>query len=266
MVSDSKARRIAVISGKGGVGKTVITANLAAALTASGHRVLLLDADLGLANLDIILGVNPKYTMQDVFRDTCRLDEALIKTPRGFDLMPAGSGLQEYTVLSKNLAKKMEALLTELEDRYDFILFDAGAGVGDVVLFIANLAHQILVVVTPEPTSLMDAYASIKVLKKLYERNEFLLVVNQASPENPGKTGTSVANHLQSVISRFVDTDHASHVYLQLIGSLPRDPAIPRSIRNRQLLAETIPEAASVYFMNTMADCLRSCIQGVSSA
>lgn len=258
MISDKKARRIAVISGKGGVGKTVITANLAASLAAAGNRVLVLDADLGLANLDIILGLDPKRTIQDIFLGACRPDDVLIKTAKGFDLLPAGSGLQEYTVLSKNLSEKMETLLSELEDRYDIMLFDAGAGLGEVVLFFATLADRILVVVTPEPTSLMDAYASIKVLKLLYERNEFLLVVNQANPERPDQTGTFVAKHLQSVISKFVDASSSPSVYLQLIGSLPQDPAIPRSVRNRQLLSEIHPPAASAGYVNSIANWFRA--------
>lgn len=254
MVSEVKASRIAVISGKGGVGKTVIAANLSAALAASGKRVLILDADLGLANLDIILGVDPKHTIQDVLNGACRLDDAIIKTPNGFDLLPAGSGIQENTILSNSLAKQVEALLEKLDTRYDIILFDVGAGVGDVVLFFANLAHRILVVVTPEPTSIMDAYASIKVLRQLYERNEFLLVVNQANPKYPGKIGNSVVDHLQRVISKFVNT--SPRVSLQLIGSLPRDPAIPRSIRNRQLLIAANPPAASTRHVHTIANFL----------
>jgi flagellar biosynthesis protein FlhG len=256
MASDQKARRIAVISGKGGVGKTVITANLAAALAADGKRVLVLDADLSLANLDVILGLDPKRTIQDVLQGSCRPDDALIRTEKGFDLLPAGSGLQENTVLSKNLTEKTEALLDELEDRYDFMLFDAGAGLGDVVLFFATLAHRILVVVTPEPTSIMDAYASIKVLRRLYDRNEFMLVVNQADPERPDQTGAFVVGHLQSVVSKFVDADKSPRVCLQLIGSLPRDPAIPRAVKNRQLLSEMHPPAASAGYVNTMAQCL----------
>ncbi|MBN2242735.1 MAG: AAA family ATPase [Acidobacteria bacterium] len=258
MTGDKKARRIAVISGKGGVGKTVITANLAAALAASGQRVLVLDADLGLANLDIILGLDPKHTLQDIFRGDCRTEDALIRTAKGFDLLPAGSGLQENTVLSRNLADGLEALLAELDERYDIMLFDAGAGMGDVVLFFATLAHQILVVVTPEPTSLMDAYATIKVLRQLYERDRFLLVVNQANPERPHETGTSVARHLQGVISKFIDESKPPFVNLELIGSLPRDPAIPRSVRNRQLLLDAQPPPASAPFVSTIADSLRT--------
>jgi len=263
MTSDKKTRRIAVISGKGGVGKTVITANLAATLAASGHRVLVLDADLGLANIDIILGVDPQYTIQDLFRGSCRLDDVLITTPNGFDLLPAGSGLQEDTALSKIMTENMESLLVELEGRYDIILFDVGAGLGDIVLYFANLAHQILVIVTPEPTSMMDAYASIKVLKQLYERNDFLLVVNQTNPEHPLQTGTTVANHLQNVISKFIGVNQIPQVCLQLIGSLPQDPAIPRSIKNRQLLADTMPPAVSVGFMNTIANRLGTNMDGI---
>jgi len=258
MASDEKARRVAVISGKGGVGKTVITANIAAELATANNRILVLDADLGLANLDIILGLDPKYTMHDIFQGNCRWEDALVTTSKGFDLLPAGSGLHENTVLSKNLSEKMEALLSDLEDRYDIILFDAGAGLGDVVLFVANLAHRILVVVTPEPTSLMDAYASIKVLNQHYDRNEFLLLVNQANPEHPDQIGTAVAGHLQAVISKFVDASKSPPVYLQLIGSLPQDPAIPRSVRNRKLLSDICPPAASACLVNTIANSLRT--------
>ncbi len=266
MASYRKAHRIAVISGKGGVGKTVITANLAAALADANNRVLVLDADLGLANLDIILGLNPKHTLQDIFQGSRRPDEVLIKTEKGFDLLPAGSGLHKNTVLTKNLAEKMEAILTDLEDRYDVILFDAGAGLGEVVLFFASLAHQILVVVTPEPTALMDAYASIKVLKQHYKKNNFLLLVNQANPNHPDRIGTTVARHLQGVISKFFDAGESPPVYLQLIGSLPQDPAVPRSVKNRQLLFEICPPAVSAGCVSMIANNLRTNFRGAPFA
>jgi flagellar biosynthesis protein FlhG len=157
MVAEEKrARRIAVVSGKGGVGKTVITANLAAALSSGGHRVLIVDADLGLANLDVILGIAPQFTIQDVLQGNQTLDKVLLSTKKGFDLLPAGSGLPEGTKLTPTLSKGLESLLSSLDHRYDVILFDAGAGIGDVVMFFANLADEILLVVTPEPTSLME--------------------------------------------------------------------------------------------------------------
>jgi flagellar biosynthesis protein FlhG len=238
-----RARRIAIISGKGGVGKTVITANLAAALSLLGRRILVVDADLGLANLDILLGLNPRLTLNDVLRGICSPEEVLLQTAQGFDFLPAGSGLPEGSVYTSAFAEHFESILGSLDSRYDAILFDAGAGVGDVVLYFADLAQDILLVVTPEPTSLMDAYATIKILHQLHQRNEFLLIVNQAKSDSSAQIGAAVAHHLQNVISKFLGSQNP--IRLELIGCIPQDPAIPHSIRQRQLLRETNPHAPS---------------------
>jgi flagellar biosynthesis protein FlhG len=255
LVENKKARRIAVISGKGGVGKTVITANLAASMASNGRKILVVDADLGLANLDIIMGLDPKYTFQDILSGAQTLEEVLLHTNKGFDLLPAGAGFGEGSVLTTDLAEKMETILSALECSYDAILFDAGAGIGEIVLFFANLAHEIVIVVTPEPTSLADCYATIKLLKKVHGRSEFLLLVNQANPGCPGQIGASVANHLQRVISKFIESK-GKDVNVQLIGSIPSDPAIPQSIQNRQLLAQFSPHAPAACLMNNLADAL----------
>jgi flagellar biosynthesis protein FlhG len=257
-VETKRARRISIISGKGGVGKTVITANLAAALHSIGSRVLVIDADLGLANLDIVLGVAPELTIQDFLSGSHTLEEVVLKTRKGFDLLPAGSGLTEGTILTPVLAQKMNAIVGRLEERYDAMLFDAGAGIGDVVLFFANMADEILLVVTPEPTSLMDSYATIKVLHQLYGRNEFLLIINQASPACPDQVGASVVNHLQKVISRFIGAGKGGEIRLQLAGSIPMDPAIPRAVNERQLLSENSPRAPSASLMDHVAGVLHS--------
>jgi flagellar biosynthesis protein FlhG len=248
---EKSARRIAVISGKGGVGKTVITANLAAALSSLGRRILVIDADLGLANIDILLGVDPKLTIHDALHGACTLEEALLPTAKGFDLLPAGSGLPEGAVLTTTMAEHLESILRSLGSHYDAILFDAGAGVGDIVLHFADLAHEILMVVTPEPTSLMDAYATIKILHQQHNRNEFLLIVNQANPASSVQIGVAVANHLRNVISKFLESEHP--VRLELIGCIPQDPAIPRSISQRQLLREANPKAPSACLINQLA-------------
>jgi len=250
VVETNKARHIAVVSGKGGVGKTVITANLAASLSCQGQRVLVLDADLGLANLDIILGVDPQYTLHDVLHGTQPLDRVLLNTGKGFDLIPAGSGLLEGTTLTPAMSGNIESILSSLDRRYDVILFDAGAGVGNVVLFFANLAHEIIVVVTTEPTSMMDAYATIKILHQLHERRRIFLVVNQADPGTTEQLGETVANHLQSVISRFLGENCPQ---IHLIGSIPEDPTIPQSIKQRQLLSELNPEAPSASVIDRIA-------------
>jgi flagellar biosynthesis protein FlhG len=253
-----RAHRISVISGKGGVGKTVITANLAVALQSIGRRVLVVDADLGLANLDVLLGIAPELTIQDLLFGSHSLEEVLVKTRKGFDLLPAGSGLPEGTVFTPALGKKMNSILERLEKRYDAILFDAGAGIGDVVLFFANLADDILLVVTPEPTSMMDSYAAIKVLNQLYGRTEFLLIINQANPACPEQIGASVVGHLQNIVSRFIGCGRDGHVRLELAGSIPTDPAIPRAISEKQLLAESSPHAPSTLLMNHLAAVLHS--------
>jgi flagellar biosynthesis protein FlhG len=254
MIDEKKrARRIAILSGKGGVGKTVITANLAAALSSKGQRILVVDADLGLANLDIILGLDPKFTIKEILNGAKIPEEVILHTDQGFDLLPAGSGMAEGTVLTLELAQKVESLLNELESRYDAILFDAGAGIGDVVLFFAKLAHEVLLVVTPEPTSLTDCYATIKLLSQMHGRSDFLLLVNQANP--PSQIGASVANHLQRVISQFIEPK-GKQVNVQLIGSIPSDSAIPMSIQRRQLLAHCNPQAPAALSMHTLADLL----------
>lgn len=251
IANQKKARRIAVISGKGGVGKTVLTANIAGALSSLGRRILVVDADLGLANLDIILGLDPKFTIQDVLHGKHTLEEVLLTTNRGFDLLPAGSGVPEGAVMTPAMAEKFELLLESLETKYDIILFDAGAGVGDVVLLFANLAHELILVVTPEPTSLMDAYATIKILNQSYQRSEFLLVVNQANPKYFDQVGTTVATHLQNISSRFLESP--SPVQIKLLGSIPQDPAIPNSIRHRQLVADISPQAPATFLLKNLA-------------
>jgi flagellar biosynthesis protein FlhG len=254
----SRAHRIAIVSGKGGVGKTVITANLAARLSSGGRRVLVVDADLGLGNLDILLDVEPEFTILDALHGIQPPEKILLHTAQGFDLLPAGSGLPEGTMLTQILSEGITSILSSVEDRYDVILFDAGAGVGDVVLFFANLADEILLVATPEPTSLMDSYATIKILNQAYGKNEFLLIVNQANPASFMQVGTSVAGHLQKVISQFIDSEEKKPVRIELIGSIPLDPAVPQAIRRRQLLLETCPEAPSTYLLNNLADSIRT--------
>ena len=154
----------AITSGKGGVGKTFVAANLAAALAARGERVLVLDADLGLANLDVVLNLAPRITLHDVFTGKHSLDEALTEVSPGFSVLLAGSGLVEYSRLTPEVRDKLVETLDAVRPRFDRVLLDTGAGISDVVLYTVSLADEVLIVATPEPTSLTDAYATIKVL------------------------------------------------------------------------------------------------------
>ena len=258
MSHELHARRYAIVSGKGGVGKTVIAANLAAALAAMGRRTLVVDADLGLANLDVILGVAPSGTLQDVLAGDRPVEEIILSTRGGFDLLPAGSGTPETTLLTSDLAESVQAVLEKLESRYDAILFDAGAGIGEVVLFFARIADEILLVVTPEPTSLMDAYATVKVLALRFGRNHFELVVNQANPQNPEQAGSLVVDRLQQVISRFLSAKGGEPIRIHLAGFLPSDPAVGRAIARQRLLLENDPSAPVVSHIQRLAVFLAS--------
>ena len=252
-IRERKALRVAVISGKGGVGKTFIAANLAASLASIGRQILVVDADLGLANFDVMAGVDPQFTIQDVFRGTHSPDDVVLHTTQGFDILPAGSALPEGTVFTAALAENITSILSILEHRYDMIAFDAGAGVGDVVMLFAGLADEIVLIATPEPTAIINVYATIKIITRLHRRNRFLLIVNQADPDCPGRIGATVARHLQSVISKFLSPDHQVPVRLELIGAIPEDPSVQLAIRQRQLLADIYPEAPSACRINHLA-------------
>jgi len=258
MSKQNRARRYAIVSGKGGVGKTMITANLAAALSRSGDRTLVLDADLGLANLDVLLGVAAPGSLLDVLSGRLAIRDAVVHTRAGFDLLPAGSGAFETTLLTPDLACNLESLLRDIESGYDAILFDAGAGIGEVVLFFARIADEVVLVVTPEPTSLMDAYATVKVLALRFGCTTFHLVVNQADPRHPERSGLNVANHLQQVVTKFIPAGEGPPIRLHLAGSLPTDPAVRKAISRQQLLMESEPNAPVACLFPRLAESLKS--------
>jgi flagellar biosynthesis protein FlhG len=254
MSSAPAARRSATItaitSGKGGVGKTFVAANLAAALARQGQRVLVLDADLGLANLDVVLNLAPKLTLHDVFGDKATLDEALLPAPGGFSVLLAGSGLVEYSRMTPDLRARLLAVVEQVAPRFDHVLLDTGAGISEVVLYTVSLAQRALVVATPEPTSLTDAYATIKVLAMTQGRREMQLVVNQV--RRPGEART-VRQQLQQVVDRYVSPALDAPVRLDLLGELPADPAVRDSVLRRELMMERHPGTPAAVAMVALA-------------
>ncbi|MEG0053866.1 MAG: MinD/ParA family protein [Comamonas sp.] len=235
-----QAHIIAVTSGKGGVGKTFVSANLAAALTRHGYKVLVLDADLGLANLDVVLNLYPKVTLHDVFTGRASLDNAILAAPGGYSVLLAGSGMIEYSRLTPEIRNQFMRTIESLAPHYDIILLDTGAGISDVVLFSVSLATEVLVVATPEPTSLTDAYAAIKVLATQQQRQRVRLVVNQAA--RPGD-GRAITSQLQQVLNRFVTTASGEPVQLVHWGDIPADPSVREAVMRRQLLLQSMPGA-----------------------
>jgi flagellar biosynthesis protein FlhG len=229
---------MAVTSGKGGVGKTFVSANLAAALAKRGHKVLVLDADLGLANLDVVLNLYPKITLHDVFTGKATLEEAIVRAPGGFSVLLAGSGMVEYSRLTPNVREDFLRVMSGLLPNYDIVLLDTGAGISDVVLFAVSLASEVLVVATPEPTSLTDAYATIKVLVGEQSRRTIRLVVNQTARLGDGRAITS---QLQQVLDRFVVAKPGEKVRLIHMGDIPADPSVRQAVMKRQLLLQSMP-------------------------
>lgn len=232
------ARIIAITSGKGGVGKTFVSANLAAALTRRGQRVLVLDADLGLANLDVVLNLHPKITLHDVFTGKALLEDAVIQAPGGFSVLLAGSGMVEYSRLTPEVRNQFLNVIQAIAPNYDVILLDTGAGISDVVLFSISLASEVLIVATPEPTSLTDAYAAIKVLAMQQKRQHVRMVINQAA--RPGD-GRAITGQLQQVLDRFVSTETGRGVRLIHMGDIPADPSVREAVMRRQLLLVNTP-------------------------
>lgn len=229
---------IAVTSGKGGVGKTFVSANLAAALARRGYRVLVLDADLGLANLDVVLNLHPKITLHDVFTGKAKLDEAILQAPGGFSVLLAGSGMVEYSRLTAEVRDEFLQIVSSLVPRFDVVLMDTGAGISDVVLFAVSLASEVLMVATPEPTSLTDAYATIKVLVGQQQRQTVRLVVNQSTRAG---SGLAITNQLQQVLNRFVTGETGQPVNLVHLVDIPVDPKVREAIMRRQLMMQHTP-------------------------
>ena len=245
------AKVLAITSGKGGVGKTFVAANLAAALTRRGQRVLVLDADLGLANLDVVLNLHPKVTLHDVFTGKATVDEAIVKAPGGFSVLLAGSGMVEYSRLTPEVRDEFVRVLRSLLPRFDVVLLDTGAGISDVVLFAVSLAGEVLLVATPEPTSLTDAYAAIKVLSMQQKRRQVRMIINQTV--RPGD-GRAITGQLQQVLDRFVSTDTGRPVRLIHLGDIPADPSVRDAVMRRQLLSINNPNSAAALAIAQLAN------------
>jgi flagellar biosynthesis protein FlhG len=234
IVTLQSPRVIAVTSGKGGVGKTSIVANLALALTGYGVRVVVLDADVGLANLDIVLGLTPKYTLQHVFQEQVPIGKVLVDGPGGMKIIPSSSGVQELAELSPSQRLHLLAALETLYGQVDVLLIDTGAGISSNVMYFNMAAQEILVVVTSEPTSFTDAYALIKVLSLKYGKNRFKILVNAV--KSP-REAMEVFRNLSSVAQEFlsVSTDYWGYILF--------DEVVARAVKRRKAVLELFPQS-----------------------
>ena len=243
--SASPLRVIAVTSGKGGVGKSNVVVNLGLALAQMGQKVLLIDADLGLANLDILLGLSPSFTIHDLLSLRRSLSEVMVDGPEGIKILPASSGIPELADLDKH--QKM-FLLSELDDyseNIDVVLIDTGAGISRNVLFFNIAAQERIVVANNEPTSITDAYALIKVLASQHGENHYRLLVNGlAKPQD----GEMVYRTMLRVTERFL-----GGISLDYLGFIPYDEAIPKAVLKQQPVLTLFPRARVSRSFNSLA-------------
>jgi len=238
-------RVIAVTSGKGGVGKTHIAANLAVLAAKSGRRVLLLDADLGLANSDIVLGISTKYHLGHLLDGSIDPELVLAEGPHGIRVLGASSGVQELTVLDDAQKLRLMTALDPLEDRFDLVLLDCGAGIGDNVLFFAGAAQEAILVVSPEPTSLTDAYATVKVLSQRAGVNHFQVLVNPIPTE-------AHAREIFLKLSRV--TDRFLQARLSFLGHIPRDENLQRALMAQRPVVDLYPRTPSSRALESICD------------
>ncbi len=230
-------RVISVSSGKGGVGKTNVVANLALAFTQMGKRVLIFDADLSLANIDVLLGLTPKYTIEHLLKRQKSIFEILVQGPGGMWIIPASSGVLDFLDLDES---QKIFLLNELDlvaENIDLLLIDTAAGISANVLYFNTAAAESIIIATPEPTSITDAYALIKVLFQKHRKKNFLILINGG--RNPAEA-KEVFRKLSRATDRFLGS-----LSLDYLGFIPYDEKLPQAVRKQKAVLEMYPQSAS---------------------
>ncbi len=229
-----KVRVVSVTSGKGGVGKTNIVVNLAYALAKKGKRVMVLDADVGLANVDILLGLTPQYTIQHLLNGERGLSDILIEGPGGILVLPASSGIQELAELTREQRLQLLTAFETLDRKIDILVIDTGAGISSNVMYFNVAAHEIMVVVSPEPTSITDAYALMKVMSLRYAERHFFLLVNGVKDK---KDADEVYEKLSMVAGRFLN------ISINYLGFIPYDNHVKKAVKRQKIVLENYPDA-----------------------
>lgn len=242
------SRIIAITSGKGGVGKTNVTTNLGIALSMRGAKVCIFDADTSLANINILLGLTPEFTLQHFLEGEKSLDEIVLEGPRGVSIIPAASGISEYANLNSELRQKLLGALEQLEQRYDYLLIDTAAGVGENVLSFVQSAQYAVVVISPEPTSLTDAFALVKSLKQHdFDRPTYVLV-NMVSNFH---ASMDIFKRFQAAVQKYLKTT------VRYLGYITLDETVISSIHLQRPVILAEPGAPASRCFHTLADAIR---------
>jgi flagellar biosynthesis protein FlhG len=237
-------RVVCVTSGKGGVGKTNITVNLALALSLQNQSVMVLDADLGLANVDVILGLHPLYNLSHVIDQERTLEEIIITGPNGIRIIPASSGIKRMAELTVDENAGIVSAFSELNDSLDVLLIDSAAGIADSVITFSRASHEVVVVVCDEPASITDAYAMLKLLSQEYGVDRFQILANRIATVQEGR---ELFAKLVKVADRFLD------VTLHFFGAIPEDPQLRKAVQAQRAVVEAFPGSRSAEAFHRLA-------------
>ncbi|BCR06616.1 site-determining protein [Desulfuromonas versatilis] len=243
---------VSVTSGKGGVGKTAVCANIAVSLARTGKKILIIDADLGLANLDVVFGLTPKYNLNHFFSGEKELEELVVEGPEGIQILPAGSGVQSVTHLSNSQKMRFMEAIEAFHGLFDLVLIDTEAGISENVTYFNVAAQEILVVTTPEPTSITDAYALMKLLSTQYHEKRFNLVVNSVSDESEA---LEVYRKLTMVANRYLD------ISIDYLGCAPFDKRMRESVSRQKVMVELYPNTRIAGSFEAMAQNLMGVLE-----
>ncbi len=248
-MSENKTVSIAVYSGKGGVGKSNLALNLAYSLYLDGAKVLLIDCDFGLANLDVLLGLTPEHTVQSLLEDDIPATEALVRIEDGFDLLPATSGISDLSGQKKPVPAVLVQKLNALAADYDFVFLDVGAGIAPTNLAFAAMAQLRLLIITPEPTSLTDGYALVKVLASRHGVKDHFVLVNQVEGKKEEE---------QTFKSLLAATSHFLNITPSALGAVRADKKLAEAVLRQQALVKAFPDSPAAKDCQAIAQKLRN--------
>ena len=238
-------RVIAVTSGKGGVGKTNLVGNMAVALSRMGKRVVIIDADVGLANIDIIFNLRPEFNIRHVINSEKKLGQVIIESDHGVKILPGGSGFADLSQLTEGEKLNLLSEFESLSDTADIILVDTGAGISSNVLYFNSACDECVIIATKEPTSITDAYAMMKVMSQQHGSRHFKLVVNMVDSQTDAK---KVYASLSNALDRFLN-----NVVLEYAGHIPFDRQLQLAVQKRSLIMDAAPDSPAALSIRTLA-------------
>jgi flagellar biosynthesis protein FlhG len=244
MINPEPVRVIAVTGGKGGVGKTNVSVNLGVAMAELGRRVMLLDADLGLANIDVLLGLHANRNISHVMNGECGLDEIMVSGPKGMRVVPGASGLQQMAELSPAEHAGLIHAFSEVSSEVDVLLIDTAAGISDLVVSFSRAAQEQIVVVCDEPASITDAYAIIKLLNREHGIGRFRILANMVKSVQEGK---DLFNKMCRVTDQYLD------VMLSYMGSIPYDEQLRKAVKSQRPVVEAYPRSRAAQAFKNLA-------------